>query len=83
MMFEAVVLTFHCLMPGATEFSDWATTDRGCVSGNTSGYKVRASIFSTLHRLSLPVELGEKVNNPVIWNEKLSSPQKLTLTFKC
>ena len=34
---EAVVLTFYSPTPGATEFSDRATTDRGWVSVNTSG----------------------------------------------
>ena len=43
-----VVLTFYCPTLRATEFSDRATTDRGWVSGSTSGYKVRASIVSTV-----------------------------------
>ena len=43
-----VVLTFYHPMIRATEFSNWATTDRVWVSGNTSGYKVQASMFSTV-----------------------------------
>ena len=43
-----VVLAFYRPMPRVTEFSDQATTDRGWVSGNTSGYKVGASMFSTV-----------------------------------
>ena len=39
-----MALTFYCPMPGATEFSEWATTEVGLVSG----YKVRASMFSTV-----------------------------------
>ena len=38
-----VVLTFYRSIPGATEFSDRATTDRGRVSGITSGYKIGAN----------------------------------------
>ena len=45
---NAVVLAFYRPTPGATEFSDLDTTDRGWVSGNTSGYKVWASRFSTV-----------------------------------
>ena len=42
------VLTFYHPMPRATEFSDRATTDRCWASGNTSRYKVQASMFSTV-----------------------------------
>ena len=41
---ESVVLIFHSPMPGATDFSDQATTDRGLVSG----YKVWVSMCSVV-----------------------------------
>ena len=43
-----MVLTFYHPTPEATEFSDQATTDRDRVCGNTSGYKVRVGMFSTV-----------------------------------
>ena len=42
------MLMFCCPMPGATEFSDRATTDRDWNSGSTSGYKVQASLLRLL-----------------------------------
>ena len=45
---EVVFIGVHFLSPDATEFSDWATTDRGWVSGKTIGFKVRVSMFSTV-----------------------------------
>ena len=42
------LVTFYSPTPGATEFSDRATTDRGWVSANTSRYKGQASMFSTV-----------------------------------
>ena len=43
-----MVFTFYHTTPGATKFSDWSTTDRGWVSGNTRGYKVQTNMFSTV-----------------------------------
>ena len=43
---QAVSVILLKLASGASGFSDLATTDRGWVSGNTSGYKGRASEVS-------------------------------------
>ena len=59
----AVVLTFYRPMPRATEFSDRATTDR--LNVNTTGYKVRASMFSTVNTPGL-VKF-QSVYIPYIW----------------
>ena len=58
----SVVSPFYRPTRGATEYSDWATTNRGWVSGNTSGYNVWPGMFSTVARLGLTVV---KVNTPV------------------
>ena len=43
-----MVLTLYQSTPKASELSDQATTDRDWVSVNINGYKVQASMFSTV-----------------------------------
>ena len=67
------------------EFSYWATTDRGWVSGNTSGYKVWARMFSTVipvvGKKSTPLIIHEVHMTLIIIRQELQNHSKVFLNI--